>query len=257
VYVLAATSRPDLIDPALLRPGRLDKSLLCDMPGLEERIDILKAVTRKLNLAPSLLESDNSGENLREIARRTEGYSGADLQAVVYNAQLEAIHDVLGDTDLGDPTKSGAAKKNGTSDSNGKQEKGIPEFTHFRYGDPASESPDSNKPLPSSQLTERAMIAQKIAALQTLRRKQKALQRPNSSHNDDAEKGTIDDDGERKDPQIQWKHIDSSLDTTRNSTSSQERMRLERIYREFVDGRDGDLPSGQGGNEIGGRSSLM
>jgi peroxin-1 len=259
VYVLAATSRPDLIDPALLRPGRLDKSLLCDMPGLEERIDILKAVTRKLHLAPSLLESDHSGENLREIARRTEGYSGADLQAVVYNAQLEAIHDVLGDSDLGDPTKSGGAKKNGTSDSTGQQskDKGIPEFTHFRYGDPASDSGDSNKPLPSSQLTERAMIAQKIAALQALRRKQKALQRPNSSHNEDAEKNGIEDDGERKDPQIQWKHIDSSLETTRSSISAQERRRLERIYREFVEGRDGDLPSGQGGNEIGGRSSLM
>jgi peroxin-1 len=259
VYVLAATSRPDLIDPALLRPGRLDKSLLCDMPGLEERIDILKAVTRKLNLAPSLLESDQSGENLREIARRTEGYSGADLQAVVYNAQLEAIHDVLGDTDLGDPTKSGAAKGNGSNGSNGKQdkEKGIPDFTHFRYGDAASGPSDPSKPIPSSQLTERAMIAQKIAALQALRRKQKALQRPSSSHNDDKEANSREDDGERKDPQIQWKHIDSSLDTTRSSISAQERHRLERIYREFVDGRDGDLPSGQGGNEIGGRSSLM
>jgi peroxin-1 len=259
VYVLAATSRPDLIDPALLRPGRLDKSLLCDMPGLEERIDILKAVTRKLNLAPSLLESDQSGENLREIARRTEGYSGADLQAVVYNAQLEAIHDVLGDTDLGDPTKSGAAKGNGSGGSNGKQdkEKGIPDFTHFRYGDVASDPSDASKPLPSSQLTERAMIAQKIAALQALRRKQKAMQRPSSSHNDDKETNSREDDGERKDPQIQWKHIDSSLDTTRSSISAQERRRLERIYREFVEGRDGDLPSGQGGNEIGGRSSLM
>ncbi|OAL06716.1 AAA-domain-containing protein, partial [Phaeosphaeriaceae sp. SRC1lsM3a] len=258
VYVLAATSRPDLIDPALLRPGRLDKSLLCDMPSLEERIDILKAVTMKLNLAPSLLGSDNSGENLREIARRTEGYSGADLQAVVYNAQLEAIHDALGDTDLGDPTKSGAAKKNGTTDGSGKsdKEKGIPDFTHFRYGDSASDANDPSKPIPSSQLTERAMIAQKIAALQTLRRKQKALQRPGSSHNEDDEKSK-GDAGERKDPQIAWKHIDSSLGTTRSSISAQERMRLQRIYREFVEGRDGDLPSGQGGNEIGGRSSLM
>ncbi|KAF1920068.1 P-loop containing nucleoside triphosphate hydrolase protein [Ampelomyces quisqualis] len=259
VYVLAATSRPDLIDPALLRPGRLDKSLLCDMPGLEERIDILKAVTRKLNLAPSLLESDNSGENLREIARRTEGYSGADLQAVVYNAQLEAIHDALGDTDLSDPTKSGAAKKNGTSNSNSKsdKEKGIPEFMHFRYGDAASDPNDLHKPLPSSQLTERAMIAQKISALQALRRKQKALQRPSSSHADDDGKNGKEDDGERKDPQIQWKHIDSSLATGRSSISAEERRRLQRIYREFVEGRDGDLPSGQGGNEIGGRSSLM
>ena len=40
VYVLAATSRPDLIDPALLRPGRLDKALLCDMPDEEDRLDV-------------------------------------------------------------------------------------------------------------------------------------------------------------------------------------------------------------------------
>lgn len=249
VYVLAATSRPDLIDPALLRPGRLDKSLLCDMPGLEERIDILRAVTRKLNLAPALLSSDSSGENLREIARRTEGYSGADLQAVVYNAQLEAIHDVLGDADL---VADDGAKKNAKD-----KEKGIPEFTHFRYGDDLASSNAPDAPLPSSQLTERAIIAQKIANLQVLRRKQKALQRPNSSYNESKDEDGKEDDGERKDPQIQWKHIDSSLGTTRSSISAQERIRLMRIYREFVEGRDGDLPSGQGGNEIGGRSSLM
>lgn len=40
VYVLAATSRPDLIDPALLRPGRLDKALLCDMPMQEDRLQV-------------------------------------------------------------------------------------------------------------------------------------------------------------------------------------------------------------------------
>jgi peroxin-1 len=238
-----------LIDPALLRPGRLDKSLLCDMPGLEERIDILRAVTLKLNLAPSLLESDEGGENLREIARRTDGYSGADLQAVVYNAQLEAIHDVLGDADVTTTADDGKQKKNADG------EKGIPEFTHFRYGDDPASTSDS---MSGKQLTERAMIAQKIASLQTLKRKQKALQRPGSSHNSGKDgEGGKQDDGERKDPQIQWKHIDSSLGTTRSSISAQERTRLMRIYREFVEGRDGDLPSGQGGNEIGGRSSLM
>src|SRR5271155_2834440 len=46
VFVLAATSRPDLIDPALLRPGRLDRSLLCDMPDRNDRVDILKAVSK-------------------------------------------------------------------------------------------------------------------------------------------------------------------------------------------------------------------
>ncbi|KAF2684701.1 AAA-domain-containing protein [Lentithecium fluviatile CBS 122367] len=259
VYVLAATSRPDLIDPALLRPGRLDKSLLCDMPALEERIDILRAVTGKLHLAPSILETRPEGENLREIAQRTEGYSGADLQAVAYNAQLEAIHDVLGDTELGDPTKNGDVKKasSGNSRKPGKENR-IPEFTHFRFGDANPTPSDPSKPIPSSQLTERALIAHKIAALQAMRRKQKQLQhqqRPGSKEEDDANKD--DDDDERKEPQIQWKHIESSLSTTRSSISAQERRRLEGIYREFVVGRNGDMPNGQGGTEIGGRTSLM
>src|SRR5882762_7963332 len=73
VYVLAATSRPDLIDPALLRPGRLDKSLLCDMPDKNDRLDILKAVSTKLHLTP---EVDN---RLLSVAQGTEGFSGADL----------------------------------------------------------------------------------------------------------------------------------------------------------------------------------
>ncbi|KAH7108631.1 P-loop containing nucleoside triphosphate hydrolase protein [Dendryphion nanum] len=255
VYVLAATSRPDLIDPALLRPGRLDKSLICDLPGLDERVDILKAVTRKLHLAPSLLTTGNEGENLREIARRSEGYSGADLQAVVYNAQLEAIHDALGDIEFDDPTKSGSKKKENNSNgtTNGNKEKGIPHFTHFRFGDKVSvQSNHDDKPLSSSTLTERAMIAQKIVALQTLRRKQKQLQhqqRPGSQGKDDAIK---EEDDEQKQPEIQWKHIDSSLETTRSSISAQERRRLEGIYREFVEGRNGDMPNGQGGTEIGG-----
>ncbi len=255
VYVLAATSRPDLIDPALLRPGRLDKSLLCDMPDVEERIDILRAVTQKLHLASSVLTSDESGENLREIAQRTEGYSGADLQAVVYNAQLEAIHDVLEDTELGDPTKSAGGKKPsnpGRSETTGK-EKGVPDFTYFRYGDNSPPSSNSS----SVQLTERAMVAQKIAALQALRKKQKALQRPGTGDQNDEASKEEEEGSERKDPEIQWKHIESSLRTGRSSISAQERKRLERIYTEFVDGRDGNLPNGQGGTEIGGRSSLM
>lgn len=259
VYVLAATSRPDLIDPALLRPGRLDKSLICDLPGEDERIDILRAVTKKLNLAPSLMGDGNEGQNLREIAKRTEGYSGADLQAVVYNAQLEAIHDVLGESEGGDPSKL-AADKEKTKPS--EKKKGIPEFTHFRFGD-ADEEGAADKPLPSSALTERAMIANKIAALQALKRKQKQLQHAERHPDEDsAEIATTngngkDDNGERTEPEIQWRHIESSLSTTRSSISAQERRRLEGIYREFVSGRNGDLPNGQGGTEIGGRTSLM
>jgi len=87
VYVLAATSRPDLVDPALLRPGRLDKSLLCDIPTFEERISILKALSRKLELGGDV--------DLYSLAERTGNYTGADLQATLYNAHLEAVHNVI------------------------------------------------------------------------------------------------------------------------------------------------------------------
>lgn len=87
VYVLAATSRPDLIDPALLRPGRLDKCLHCPLPNTEERASILVALSRKVLLADDV--------DLESIAARTEHFSGADLQALLYTAQLEVVHEVF------------------------------------------------------------------------------------------------------------------------------------------------------------------
>eukprot|EP00054_Salpingoeca_dolichothecata_P004470 m.30719 g.30719 ORF g.30719 m.30719 type:complete len:1052 (-) comp14624_c0_seq1:49-3204(-) len=84
VYVLAATSRPDLIDPALLRPGRLDKSLFCGLPSLDEREDILQTLASGCQLAKEV--------DLKEIAARCEHFSGADLRAVLTTAQLAAAH---------------------------------------------------------------------------------------------------------------------------------------------------------------------
>jgi peroxin-1 len=98
-------SRPDLIDSALLRPGRLDKSLFCNMPDASERKEvcvfslfrtfaeyshsqILTAVARKMAVAPSV--------DFDRLAAKTEGFSGADLQALLYNAHLEVIHSSIG-----------------------------------------------------------------------------------------------------------------------------------------------------------------
>ena len=89
VFVVAVSSRPDLIDPALLRPGRLDKLVFVGLPDESEREDILRIVTASARLDPSV--------DLAEIATKTEKFSGADLQALVYNAQLAAVHDTLGD----------------------------------------------------------------------------------------------------------------------------------------------------------------
>ncbi|GLI68017.1 hypothetical protein VaNZ11_012315, partial [Volvox africanus] len=86
VVVLAATSRPDLIDAALLRPGRLDRLLFCGPPkGPEQRLAILRALSRRLNLAHDV--------DLRRVADVSEGMTGADLGAVLSEAQLHAINE--------------------------------------------------------------------------------------------------------------------------------------------------------------------
>lgn len=246
VYVLAATSRPDLIDPALLRPGRLDKSLICDLPTYEDRIDILRALGQKLKLSPEVLDGPEGG--LKEIAHRTDGYSGADLQALVSNAQLEAIHDVLGDQDLSVSKKSG--KTNGVTSRK--------EFVQFRYGEEEARAEAEAKVRAGSNrskmLAEQNAIAAKLEAIAAAKRKQKLAARGELN----AEKGKEKEGGEteQKEVMIQWRHIMKALENTRASISKDERRRLETIYGEFVSGRNGEMPSGQGGNEVGGRTTL-
>ncbi|XP_058152958.1 peroxisomal ATPase PEX1 [Dasypus novemcinctus] len=84
VYVLAATSRPDLIDPALLRPGRLDKCVYCPPPDQVSRLEILNVLSNSLPLADDV--------DLQHVASVTDSFTGADLKALLYNAQLEALH---------------------------------------------------------------------------------------------------------------------------------------------------------------------
>ncbi|OIW34414.1 AAA-domain-containing protein [Coniochaeta ligniaria NRRL 30616] len=258
VYVLAATSRPDLIDPALLRPGRLDKSLLCDFPSLEDRIDIITALAKKVRLADEVLEGE---EEMVQLGRRTEGFSGADLQALVSNAQLEAIHDVLGDQPEGDgggSARRGGADKKSSSAANGGTAVSR-NFTQFRYGVEESAAEVERRArvgsTRSAELAENAAIAAKLETIRNARRKAK-LQRAGGGVADggrgDKTRGLSD-----KEVVIGWRHLGKALEATRASISADERRRLERIYREFVVGRSGEMRDGQGSMEIGGRSSLM
>jgi ribosome biogenesis ATPase len=76
IYIIAATNRPDIIDPAMLRPGRLDTQVFVGLPGAEERVQILATLLRKTKVDPEVAE----------VARALEDFSGADLSNLVVRA---------------------------------------------------------------------------------------------------------------------------------------------------------------------------
>ncbi len=82
VVVLAATNRPDVLDPALTRPGRFDRTITLDLPGRKARLEILQLHSRGVPLAP--------GADLKQLAGRTVGFSGAELKNLINEAALLA-----------------------------------------------------------------------------------------------------------------------------------------------------------------------
>ncbi|MGN0839868.1 MAG: ATP-dependent zinc metalloprotease FtsH [Candidatus Ornithospirochaeta sp.] len=109
VIVIAATNRPDVLDPALLRPGRFDRQVTVALPDVQERLDILRIHTRKVKLAEDV--------DLARIARATPGTSGADLANLVNEAALfaarsnETIVDMKDFEEARDKILLGVAKK--------------------------------------------------------------------------------------------------------------------------------------------------
>ena len=85
VIIIAATNRPDVLDPALLRPGRFDRQIVIDLPVLEGRAEILKIHASKVKMHPAV--------DLRRIARGTSGFSGADLANLINEAALLAARE--------------------------------------------------------------------------------------------------------------------------------------------------------------------
>lgn len=82
VIVIAATNRRDILDPALLRPGRFDRQIVVSYPDIKGREEVLKVHTRNKPLAPDV--------NLKTIAQTTVGFTGADLENLVNEASLLA-----------------------------------------------------------------------------------------------------------------------------------------------------------------------
>ena len=95
IIVIAATNRPDMLDKALLRPGRFDRQIHIDLPNLEGRLDILELHAKKFKIAESV--------SLMDVARGTTGFSGADLENLLNEAALHAVrvgHKVVEQNDI-------------------------------------------------------------------------------------------------------------------------------------------------------------
>jgi transitional endoplasmic reticulum ATPase len=87
VFIIGATNRPDQIDPALLRPGRLDQLIYIPLPDEKSRLSILNAALRKSPVAPDV--------DLTFLARNTHGFSGADLTEICQRAAKLAIRESI------------------------------------------------------------------------------------------------------------------------------------------------------------------
>lgn len=211
VYVLAATSRPDLIDPALLRPGRLDKSILCGIPEVQERIDILTSITKKgrIQVDPNV--------DLFEIAEVTEGFSGADLQGLCYNAYMKSVHRRLKENEANDKKAINSSEERISS----------VEYKLVNKQDSYFNVEDIERLLEVNNMTDNSNT---IADINETLGTQIFI-----SHDD----------------------MRSAANEMKPSISPHELAKLRSIYDTFQGNRDGDMPQGESSLDVGTRLSLM
>ncbi len=91
IVTIASTNRPDIVDPAFLRPGRFDRLIYVEPPDIEARLKILEVHTKKMPLTEDI--------SLKMLAEKTEGYSGADLENVCREAGMAAIREKMEELD--------------------------------------------------------------------------------------------------------------------------------------------------------------
>ncbi|KAK5672918.1 Peroxisome biosynthesis protein pex1 [Batrachochytrium dendrobatidis] len=205
VFVLAATSRPDLIDPALLRPGRLDKTILCDLPSRLDREDIIQTISKTLAVSSSV--------SISKLADQTNGFSGADIQGMMYSAHLMAIRESMGDELVGQKLENADSSVDDMD---------VP----FALSAGKGKSDDHSS---------RLRLKKQLAALKASMKSESKATDQSNTHED-----TITD---RKQIFIQDTHIKAVLSKTRPSVSEADHSRLSRIYQHFLKGESASVGS--------------
>jgi len=119
VFIIGATNRPDIIDPALMRPGRLDQLLYIPLPDYESRISVFKAVLRKSPVAKDV--------DIPYLARKTEGFSGADITEICQRSTQMAIRQSI---DL-----EAARAERGMDDMDTDSKDLVPEITRAHFSE--------------------------------------------------------------------------------------------------------------------------
>ncbi|XP_068091364.1 peroxisomal ATPase PEX1 isoform X2 [Hyperolius riggenbachi] len=231
VYVLAATSRPDLIDPALLRPGRLDECLYCPPPDQVSRYEILKCLSHSM-----LLDDD---VDLQHIASVTENFTGADLKALLYNAQLEAIH-------AGPATGTAQGQDNGSGSDSDVSLSSLIFLNHSSVSDESGGEADS-------------VLDQSLTSLEMIKippeDPKSNIWRLYFGSSNDSDLGNGSSDKEeaprcpvdsKKKIRINQLHMMTALSSTRPSISAEDRRFFTYLYENFQNPKKstGQLPRG-------------
>lgn len=232
VYVLAATSRPDLIDPALLRPGRLDKCLHCKLPNKEERFHILKALSLKMSL------SDNV--NLQHFADTCKDFTGADFKALLYNAQLEAIHEFTASHE--ESIEFGKKRKRGPA-SRLKTRPGLNlKVDVSRRERHRSGSPGTLAYIPSLEegiVQVSAEMEERLSSQVTvIRMRERRVSEPF------LEEDKPESPFQKNILLVTQQHLETAANKMRPSVSGAERSKYQRIYDRFVSSRGGHFDTG-------------
>ncbi|KNZ73942.1 Peroxisome biosynthesis protein PAS1 [Termitomyces sp. J132] len=213
------SGRPDLIDSALLRPGRLDKSLLCGMPDTKERQEA-RCHSKQRNTPFYQRVLISPSVDWEEVAAATGGFSGADLQALVYNAHLDVIHTSL----------------HASSDKKETEAFIDEDPINFKTIGGVSNSKTHSR-AEQSALEKRVIIADEIRTRYAASR----FSVVNSN---------------LPQHEIAAEHLHRVIKTMRPSVSPEEHRRLDRIYRAFVSDRSGDLTAPPEVGGVGHRVSL-
>jgi len=120
VFIIGATNRPDIIDPALMRPGRLDQLMYIPLPDYESRLSIFKAVLRKSPVAKDV--------DIQFLAQKTDGFSGADLTEICQRATQMAIRQSI-------EVDSERAERGEDNMETTTNEDPVPEITRKHFGE--------------------------------------------------------------------------------------------------------------------------